>query len=755
MIKTIIKRNGEREPFNPTKLNGWGIWAAKSLGSAVNWQEALLGALSGLSEEVTSQQLQEALINYCLSRNTWEYNRMAGRLYAALLPKLFYGMKEHPPVQALHQSLQEVGLMVKLDYTDAEYRQVERMIDHNLDMKCAHYEIHQLRFKYALRDKINNVEYETPQFIYMRMAMALAEKLDKTTRMTHVAKWYEHLSHKRINAPTPYMTNLGTGHDGYASCCVYTTDDTAPSLAAGDHIAYMMTVMSAGIGAHIKTRSLGDPIRGGLIVHQGKIPYYKAMIGAIGANLQNGRGGAATMHYTAFDPEAEVIHKLKNPMTPAAKQVRGCDYSFGSNKLFARKVARNENFAPFSYYTNPDLYEAQYKDDNSFEQLYAKHIEKVPETVSARSLLVSVMNEGFETGRHYLTFLDTLNHHTPYYDPIYSSNLCQEIALPTKPYTDVSQLYQPYYEGSGEIATCNIAGIIVSNIESDEQYAEVAYYTLLMIDRGIHMSQYVFKNLEDTAKARMNAGVGILGLAHLMAKEGQRYSTLEGRNFIHELSETHAWHLYNASLKLGQEYGNAPWMHKTKWPKGWLPIDTYEKRVDTFVSVGNKRDWENLRGRIVANGGIRNSVCIAYMPGESSTIAAGTTNGPYPIRDFDLLKGNDTLVVNYVAPDSTKLRDKYEIAWDVPIPEMIMCYGVMQKWTDQGISADLYSRLQGAAKVSSSEMVDTYLSLVRAGLKSRYYHNSLTGKGLELNKAEELDEQLMLEDAAECEACSL
>ena len=68
-----------------------------------------------------------------------------------------------------------------------------------------------------------------------------------------------------------------------------------------------MTAMSAGIGSHIKTRSLGDSVRNGLIQHQGKLPYYRALVGAINANLQNGRGGAATQHYTAFDPEEEVI----------------------------------------------------------------------------------------------------------------------------------------------------------------------------------------------------------------------------------------------------------------------------------------------------------------------------------------------------------------------------------------------------------------------------------------------------------------
>ena len=521
------------------------------------------------------------------------------------------------------------------------------------------------------------------------MAMALAENEPKETRLIHIKKWYDHFSNKRINPPTPNFTNLGTSHNGYASCCVYTTNDSAASLAAGDHIAYMMTVMSAGIGTHIKTRSQGDAIRGGIIQHQGKLPYYRALVGAIGANLQNGRGGAATVHYTAYDPEVDVIAKAKNPMTPTSKQVRGCDYSFGSNKFFARKAAKDEEIGLFSYADAPELYEAQYsKDSEKFEQLYNIAVSegKIKKFISARKLLIDVLNEGYETGRHYLHFMDTMNHHSPFKDTIYSSNLCQEINIISKPYKNVAELYQPYEEGNGEIGLCSLAGIVVSNIDSDEQYADAAYYALKMIDVCIHKSTYIFKNLEDTAKSRLSAGVGVAGLAHLMAKKNLKYSSQDGKDFIHELFETHMWHLCNASLRLGKELGNAPWINKTYWPDGWLPIDTYEKKVDTLVTIENKRDWESLRKLIIDNGGIRNSVLSAMMPVESSSISSGTTNGVYPIRDYDLIKTNETLVINYVAPDSTKLRDKYELSWDVDSQDLIKCYAIMQKWTENNSS---------------------------------------------------------------------
>lgn len=754
MIKNIIKRNGSIEPLYPDKINRWGEWAASKLGKDVNWGEAVLHVVSTMPETCTSEELQNSLISFCLDKSTWEYNRMAGRLYSSLINKKLYNDKK-PTVKDLHERLYNVGIMVKLDYSDDEYAVIESFINHKLDFNSTHYELHQIRYKYALRDKINNIEYESQQFVYMRMAMALAENEPREDRLLHVKNWYDHLSHKRLNAPTPNFVNLGTPHKGFASCCLYTTNDTAPSLAAGDHIAYMMTVMSAGIGTHIKTRSLGDSIRGGIIQHQGKLPYIKSMVGAIQANLQNGRGGASTFHYTAYDPEVEAILAAKNPMTPTVKQIRGCDYSFGSNKFFARKAAKGEDIHLFSYKECPELYEAQYsKDPNEFERLYNKALKegKLGKVVSAKELLLSVLNEAYETGRHYLHFTDTINHHTPFKEKIYSSNLCQEITIPIKGFDTVEDLYKPYEEGKGEIGLCSLSGIVVSNIENDKQYAEVAYYALKMIDVCIHKSEYVFKNLKDTAQARLSAGVGIMGLAHLMAKHKLTYSSQQGRDFIHELFETHMYHLISASLKLGKELGNAPWIHKTLWPEGWLPIDTYEKRVDTIVTVENKRDWEALRKEIIANGGIRNSVVSAMMPGESSSISAGTTNSVYPIRDYDLNKTNDSMAINYVVPESSRLKGKYEIAWDIDTDDLIKCYAIMQKWTDQAISVDLYRKVQGSDKVGTTEMINIYLNMVKFGLKTRYYLNSLTGKSI-IEATE--PEETLTDDPTECESCSL
>lgn len=735
MIKTIIKRDGRKEDFNPEKINNWGEWASKTLGRYVDWPSVVLEAVSTLPEECEARKLQERLIKVCLTKDTWSYNRMAGRLYASFLYKEIYN-NNIPTVKELHDKLYELGLMVKLDYSDEEYEEVEKLIDHKLDLKSAYFELDHIRKKYAIQNRKTKTEYETQQFVYMRMAMALAENQPRERRMKDVAKFYEHLSNKRINAPTPNYVNLGTKLKGYASCCLYTVADDIKSLAIGDHIAYMMTAMSAGIGSHLNTRSIGDPVRNGAIQHLGKLGYYRAMQGAVKANMQNGRGGACTTHYNAYDPEVETIIQLKNPMSTEDKKIRGIDYSIGTNKFFARKVAKKEKVFLFNSFTAPDLYDALYSGNQElFEQLYEKY-ENDPtfekKYVNAREILILSETEAYETGRYYKHWIDEINRHTPFKETIYSSNLCQEIALATKPYMDMRDLYSEEDHGRGEVAMCSLGGIVVSNITSEEQYREVAYYTLLMIDKCIHMSEYVLPHIGVTAKSRLSAGVGIIGLAHYLAKNKLKYSSPEGKQAINELCERHYWHLVNASLQLAKELGPAPWMHKTKWVDGWLPIDTYNRNVDDIVSSDLHYDWEGLRKEIIKTGGIRNTVLVAHMPSEASSKSSGTTNGLYPIRDFTLIKTDNNVATYWAAPEGEKLANYYEIAWDISTKDLTDVYAICQKWTDQAISADFYRKLVGDDTITSTEMVKDYLYKTKMGLKTQYYTNSLTASGVNL-----------------------
>lgn len=734
MIKTIIKRNGNKEPFMPEKVNGWGEWAATNL-PRVDWPTIVLNATSKLPEECSSEALQKMLIDECLAMRSWQYSRMAGRLYAIMQRKQSFGAMFPPSIAFVHHQLAEKGIISREFFYSyvKELDAINDMIDHNRDFDYAQYQHQQFRDKYCLQDRVEGIAYETPQLTYMRVAMALAMNEDQLNRLAFVKLYYDAFSQNKINLPTPYLVNAGTDNGGYISCCLFEADDDAKSLATGDHIAYMMTVASAGIGSHIKTRSIGQPVRGGIISHQGKYPYYRALASAVTANLQNGRGGAATATYTVYDPEIKMIQALKNPMTPIARGNRMLDYCMAYNTFFIKKAAKGEKYHTFDYKKCPEIYKALYDaDDTVFAQLYEKAVYegRYEEELDAREILLQALTEAVETGRHYLLNLTEANRHTPFKEQIRMTNLCVEITLPTDAFQDVRELYEEedYSHIDGEIAMCAIAGLNVDNIEDDDDYQQCAWLALRAVDAAIHQTQFPFPQATHTATSRLSAGVGIVGLAHYLAKRGLDYQT--GKQAIHDLAEKHYYYLLKASLTLGKEKGNAPWIDKTKWIDGWLPIDDYEALREKFAANGIhfelKQDWETLRKEIKENGGIRNSALVAHMPAESSSISSGTTNGLYPARNTFLLKTNGTKSLSYVVPDSEDLH--YQSAWDIPSNDMIDCYALIQKFTDQAISVDLWINVVGAERIEARKLLSDFFRMNSLGVKTRYYLNSRTSK---------------------------
>lgn len=726
-VATIRKRNGSIEPFNADKLNKWAEWAADI---DVDWSSVVLEACRKCYDGCTTEDLHNAMIAACVDMETIQHLKMAGRLYiGALIKDTFGSLDNIPTLPQMYSNMVSNGLWAKMDYSKEELNYLQTVIDHSKDFETNLTEIKQIVDKYAIVDRVDKKVKETPQFVYMRMAMGNMEKMPKGRRMEDVVKLYSYLSDKKINAPTPFSINLGTPKKQYASCCVTTTLDTAESLAAADHIAYLMTCASAGIGSHIKTRSKGSKVRQGAVVHQGKLPYYKVSQSVVGANLQSSRGGAMTMHFNCLDPEIMDLLALKNVQTVEQKRIKDIDYSFGYNEEFARRVAKNEKWMLVSYESCPELYEAMYEgNQDTFIKLYQdieqnNSIHKV--FVDAREIAVKALKEGVETGRMYLHRTDEMNRHTPFKDKIYSSNLCQEIALPTKGYESVKELYKQS-EGNGEIGLCSLGAIVLGNT-TEQDYEDVAYYTVLMIDNVIEIMDYPFPQLGYTAKKRRSIGVGMTNMAYDLAKNGYDYSSKGSKQYIHMLAERHSYYLHKASLRLAKERGNCEWIDKTKYVDGWLPIDTYCKEVDSIVNNTLKYDWETLRKDIMKQGGIRNSVLEAFMPNESSSVATGGTNSIYPIRAIKVIKTSGTNKNLFIAPESDVLY--YESAWDISTKDMIDVYAIVQKFTGQAISADLYIKYgtnTGDRNIGVRELLTNFLYLTKMGLKTRYYVNSST-----------------------------
>lgn len=771
MITKVIKSDGSEVVFDPERLNKAAIFGDDGNG---NWSHIALDAYKRLYDGCTTKEVNQAIIDACISRKDEAHARMAGRvLVGQIYKEAFGGFTKIPSLPNFYHRMVDSGYWEDMKYTGLELTALEAVIDHSKDLSYGYAVLKQFRDKYGIKDAVNDILFESPQMMFMGMAMAVMKNMPKARRIKDVTKLYTYLSDLKINAPTPYLNGLRTGKTGYASCCVIKADDTAKSIGVAREVAYTMTVNQAGIGYYLASRSIGDGVRGNTIKHMGKLPYYRGIDAGVKENRQQSRGGSATVSFLALDPQIDELIRLRNPMTVTSKRINTMDYSVGINKSFVNRVAKNLDWMLVSYKDAPQLHDGMFtmtmEEFDSEVDKIAKDA-SIPKTwIKARDLAIEIITQRTETGRLYVYWTDEMNRHTPFKEIIYSSNLCCEISLPTKGYSDMRNLFK-YDAEDGEVALCFLASLVAGRVKQEE-YEDVAYYTVLMIDNVMDIMTYPYENMESTVKKRRSIGVGITNVAHYIATHRVPYGSPESKQLVHDLAELHSYSLHKASLRLAKERGVCEWIGKTKYPSGWLPIDTYNKAIDSVVKDPTlKQDWESLRKEIVDFGGIRNSVLEAYMPNESSSLATNTTNGIYPVRDHVIFKKSPQGQVLFIVPDYEKLKDYYTSAWDTPTNDLIDIYALFQKFTGQAISADLYLDYtkQKDGKISMKEQLGYLIKATKVGMKTWYYLNSKVGAGdsltAELHAKKQAEEEtkknypLIADSSVEdpyCESCAL
>lgn len=771
MITKVIKSDGSEVVFDPERLNKAAIFGDDGNG---NWSHIALDAYKRLYDGCTTKEVNQAIIDACISRKDEAHARMAGRvLVGQIYKEAFGGFTKIPSLPNFYHRMVDSGYWEDMGYTGLELTALEAVIDHSKDLSYGYAVLKQFRDKYGIKDAVNDILFESPQMMFMGMAMAVMKNMPKSRRIKDVTKLYTYLSDLKINAPTPYLNGLRTGKTGYASCCVIKADDTAKSIGVAREVAYTMTVNQAGIGYYLASRSIGDGVRGNTIKHMGKLPYYRGIDAGVKENRQQSRGGSATVSFLALDPQIDELIRLRNPMTVTSKRINTMDYSVGINKSFVNRVAKNLDWMLVSYRDAPQLHDGMFtmtmEEFDSEVDKIAKDA-SIPKTwIKARDLAIEIITQRTETGRLYVYWTDEMNRHTPFKEVIYSSNLCCEISLPTKGYSDMRNLFK-YDAEDGEVALCFLASLVAGRVKPEE-YEDVAYYTVLMIDNVMDIMTYPYENMESTVKKRRSIGVGITNVAHYIATHRVPYGSPESKQLVHDLAELHSYSLHKASLRLAKERGVCEWIGKTKYPSGWLPIDTYNKAIDSVVKDPTpKQDWESLRKEIVDFGGIRNSVLEAYMPNESSSLATNTTNGIYPVRDHVIFKKSPQGQVLFIVPDYEELKDYYTSAWDTPTNDLIDIYALFQKFTGQAISADLYLDYtkQKDGKISMKEQLGYLIKATKVGMKTWYYLNSKVGAGdsltAELHAKRQAEEEtkkkypLIADSSVEdpyCESCAL
>ena len=761
----VKKRNGSIEPLNLEKMHMMVEEATKGLAGVSASQVEIQSGIQ-FYDGITTGEIQEILIKSAsdlIDLDHPNYQYVAARLLLFSTRKSLYGrMRDLPPLRDHIMNCTGINVYdfaIYDKYNLEEINQADSWLDHDRDYFFTYAGLRQVVDKYLVQDRSTGKVYETPQFMYIMIALTIFAEYPKETRMSYVRKYYDAISKHKINIPTPIMGGVRTPIRQFASCVLVDIDDTLDSIFSSDMAIGKYVAQRAGIGINAgRIRGINSKIRGGEVQHTGVVPFLKKFEATVRCCTQNGiRGGSATVHFPIWHQEIRDIIVLKNNKGTEDNRVRKLDYSIQLSKLFYERFIQDKEITLFSPHDVPSLYESFGTD--RFDELYCSYENDptIPSTrVKAQELILDLLKERAETGRIYIMNIDHCNTHSSFKDNIYMSNLCQEITLPTYPIEHID-------DHLGEISLCILSAVNVGKIRSDDELEELCDLSVRALDELIDYQNYPVKAAEIATKARRSLGVGFIGLAHYLAKLGFKYDSQEAWDAVHGLAESFQYFLLKASNNLAKEKGWCENFGRTKYSDGILPIDTYKKDVDEITSQKLEHDWESLRASILEHG-LRHSTLSAQMPSESSSVVSNATNGIEPPRDYLSIKKSKKGPLKQVVPQYNSLKNNYTLLWDMPSNEgYINVVAIMQKFFDQAISGNWSYNPENYPdnEVPVSVMAQDLLTTYKLGWKTSYYQNTHDMKSDDEDleeKTEKLDnllEELENVDEGECESCAV
>ncbi len=759
----VVKRNGTVESLDLDKMHVMVEESCKGLAGVSASQVEMKSGIQ-FYDGITTGEIQEILIRSAsdlIDLDHPNYQYVAARLLLFSVRKQLYGKMKELPTLEQHiidcVSAEVYDSDIYNKYSQEEIIKADSFIDHDRDYLFTYAGLRQVVDKYLVQDRSGGGVYETPQFMYMMIALTIFAEYPKETRMSYVKRYYDAISKHKINIPTPIMAGVRTPLRQFASCVLVDVDDTLDSIFSSDMAIGRYVAQRAGIGINAgRIRGINSKIRGGEVQHTGVVPFLKKFEATVRCCTQNGiRGGSATVHFPIWHQEIEDILVLKNNKGTEDNRVRKLDYSIQISKLFYERFIQDAEITLFSPHDVPGLYDSFGLPQ--FDDLYVQY-EKDPsikkKTVKAQELILNLLKERAETGRIYIMNLDHCNSHSSFKDKIEMSNLCQEITLPTYPVQHID-------DTSGEIALCILSAINVGKVKSDEELEELCDLSVRGLEELIDYQKYPVLAAEIATKARRSLGIGYIGLAHYLAKLGFNYDSQEAWDAVHGLSEAFQYYLLKASNQLAKEKGHCEYFGRTKYADGILPIDTYKKDVDEITSVKLEHDWENLRASILEYG-LRHSTLSAQMPSESSSVVSNATNGIEPPRGFLSIKKSKKGPLKQIVPQYHSLKNNYTLLWDMESNRgYINIVAVMQKFFDQAISGNWSYNPENYDdnEVPVSVMANDFLTTYKYGWKTSYYQNTYDIKTDEVVEEkpnlQDLISELSSVEEGECESCAV
>jgi ribonucleoside-diphosphate reductase alpha chain len=781
MTIQVVKRSGQRVPLDISKIQrqvAFSCHGIDGVSPSMIEIKAQLEFHDGMTTNTIDELLLKAMVDLIDESenpeiNHTNYQYVAGRQRLSMLRKEVYGDYEPPKLFSIVKKNVELGMYTSelLEwYTEDEWNIIDLFIDHARDEQYTFAAIAQLAEKYLVQNRATNTIYETPQVRYAVAAATAFHAEPKDSRLKWVKEYYECARDGHFTLATPVLAGLGTTTKQFSSCVLISTDDTLDSIFASGEMMAKYASKRAGIGLEIgRIRPLGAPIRNGEIKHTGMIPFLKKWFADLRSCSQGGiRNASCTVTYPIWHAQFEDLIVLKNNQGTEENRVRQMDYSVVVNKMFWNRYKHNENITFFDPNEVPDLHRAFYRNSDEFEKLYLQYeqdkTKKKKVLPAAEVFKNGILKERTDTGRIYFVNIDNVINQGPFdttLDPIYQSNLCQEILLPTRP-------FQRIEDPEGRIALCTLGSINWGAFRNPQDMRKACRVLVRSLSNLLNYQDFLSIQSKLANTDFEPLGVGITNLAYWHAKRSFKYGDAEALAEVKRWMEHQAYYLTETSVELAQERGPCGRSQYTYYGKGVFPWERRNPGVNELTDFTPSLDWEPLRARMKQYG-IRNATLMAVAPVESSSVVLNSTNGIEMPMELISVKESKAGSFVQVVPEYRRLKNRYQMMWDqTDCVDYLKTAAVLAAYIDQSLSTNTFYNPAHFAngKVPATLIAKNLMLAYKWGIKTIYYSliNKVGAKtnvtattqvnginGFAINAAD----NVIIYDDADCEACKL
>lgn len=631
------------------------------------------------------------------------------------------------------------GSYILENYTEQELRAASRFIVAERNHLYSYAGLDLLLSRYVIHTH-HGVALESPQEMYLGIALHLAMLEEPSVRMDWVRRFYDMLSLQQVTMATPTLANARKPYHQLSSCFIDTVPDSLDGIYRSLDSFAKVSKWGGGMGLYFgKVRATGAAIRGFEGAAGGVIRWIRLVNDTAVAVDQLGvRQGACAVYLDAWHKDLPEFLQLRTNNGDDRMKAHDIFPAVCYPDLFW-KLAKEDLDAPWFLM---DPHEIEMVMGYALEDFWGEEWEKryracVAEpridkrVISVKEIVRLILKSVVETGTPFAFYRDTVNrlNPNPQAGMIYCSNLCTEIAqnmsavesVRTEIKTEAGDTVVQVTTRPGDFVVCNLASLNLGRIDvtSHEELRSVVRTAVRALDNVIDLNEAPLAYARLTNGKYRSIGLGVSGYHHMLAKNVVRWESEEHLAFVDDVFSRINYAAIEASSDFAAEKGSYGCFAGSDWQTG-----------DYFRKRGYESEaWQELAAKVRAQG-MRNAYLLAVAPTSSTSILVGTTAGVDPIMKRFFLEEKKGAILPRIAPDlSMKTFWYYKSAHTVDQNWSVRAAGVRQRHIDQAQSVNLYI----TNDFTFRQVLALYIKAYEEGVKTIYYVRS---KSLEVEECE-------------------